>query len=106
MATNRTRFAKRLKLLTAKFPATAGQGRQNRPTDDLEIIARPTISLSKHHQDKTRASGEPSSFIRWKCHWCWPYMKLDSTAISAGCCTMPLKIRRDDEDVRREFGDQ
>ena len=84
MATNpRPTFPPRL--LTAKFEQLLGKVAENRPHDDPEIIRKAYEFSLKHHEGQTRASGEPYLIHPLEVAIVLADLKLDSTAIAAGC---------------------
>src|SRR5438128_8517502 len=80
--------------LTAKFKQLLAKVAANRPQDDLEIIRKAYEFSLKHHAGQTRASGEPYLIHPLEVAMVLTDLKLDSTAIAAGRCMMPLKTHR------------
>src|SRR5437899_2397669 len=94
------------RLLTAKFEQLLAKVAENRPSDDLEIIRKSYDFSLKHHQGRTRASGEPYLIHPLEVSLVLADMKLDSTAIAAGLLHDAIEDTGvTHEDVRREFGE-
>src|SRR5438093_6528651 len=81
--------------------------RENRPTDDLEIIRKAYEYSQKYHAGQTRASGEPYLVHPLEVALILAEMKLDPVAIAAGLLhdsvedTLVTIV-----DIRKEFGEQ
>src|SRR5438552_7620167 len=81
--------------------------RENRPTDDLEIIRKAYEYSQKYHAGQTRASGDPYLVHPLEVALILAEMKIDPAAIVAGLLhdsvedTLVTVI-----DIRKEFGEQ
>ncbi len=81
--------------------------RENRPTDDLEIIRKAYEYSQKYHAGQTRASGEPYLVHPLEVALILAEMKIDPAAIVAGLLhdsvedTLVTVV-----DIRKEFGEQ
>src|SRR5256885_17007205 len=81
--------------------------RENRPTDDLEIIRKAYEYSQKYHAGQTRASGEPYLVHPLEVALILAEMKIDPAAIVAGLlhdsveATLVKVV-----DFRKEFGEQ
>src|SRR5438552_6063914 len=81
--------------------------RENRPTDDLEIISKAYEYSQKYHAGQTRASGEPYLVHPLEVALILAEMKIDPAAIVAGLLhdsvedTLVTVV-----DIRKEFGEQ
>src|SRR5438105_14403886 len=81
--------------------------RENRPTDDLEIIRKAYEFSQKNHAGQTRASGDPYLVHPLEVACVLAEMKMDPAAIAAGV----LHDSVEDTSVtivaiRKEFGEQ
>ncbi|MFB3917001.1 MAG: bifunctional (p)ppGpp synthetase/guanosine-3',5'-bis(diphosphate) 3'-pyrophosphohydrolase [Terriglobales bacterium] len=106
MATLRHQIATNV-LTVTKFRELLKTVRQNRPTDDLDIIQKAYDFALKHHAGQNRASGEPYLVHPLEVANIVAQMKLD-------CLTVAAALLHDTvedtgvtvDDVRNEFGDQ
>src|SRR5271155_3522863 len=71
-------------ILAAKFRDLLATVRENRPSDDPEIIRKAWEFCLRHHDGQLRASGEPYVLHPLEVAQVLAEMKLDSTAIAAG----------------------
>src|SRR5579863_3601769 len=106
MATLRQQIATNV-LTVTKFRDLMKMMRENRPTDDLEIIRKAYEFSQKHHAGQTRASGEPYLVHPLGVAQVLAEMKMDAVAIAAGL----LHDSVEDTsvtivDIRQEFGEQ
>jgi GTP diphosphokinase / guanosine-3',5'-bis(diphosphate) 3'-diphosphatase len=106
MATIRQQIATTT-LTVTKFRDLLKKMRDNRPSDDLEIVRKAYEFSQKHHAGQTRASGEPYLVHPLEVALVLAEMKMDPVAISAGL----LHDSVEDTsvtivDIRKEFGEQ
>src|SRR5437899_2949947 len=106
MATLREQIATTA-LTVTRFRELMRLMRENRPTDDLEIIRKATEYSQKYHAVQTRASGEPYLVHPLEVALILAEMKIDPAAIVAGLLhdsvedTLVTVV-----DIRKEFGEQ
>ena len=106
MATIRQQIATNV-LTVTKFRDLMRMMRENRPTDDLEIIRKAYEFSQKHHAGQTRASGKPYLVHPLEVALVLAEMRMDPVAVSAGL----LHDSVEDTsvtivDIRKEFGEQ
>ncbi|HLI62727.1 MAG TPA: HD domain-containing protein, partial [Terriglobales bacterium] len=94
-------------ILAEKFSDLLARVKENRPSDDLEIIRRAWAFCLEHHQGQFRASGEPFVLHPLEVALVLAEMKLDSTAIAAGLLhdaveDTPVTAA----DIANQFGEQ
>src|SRR5436190_16332578 len=94
-------------LTVTKFRDLMSLMRQNRPTDDLEIVKKAYEFSQQHHAGQTRASGEPYLAHPLQVALVLAEMKMDAVAVAAGL----LHDSVEDTsvtivDIRKEFGEQ
>src|SRR5438067_9645254 len=81
--------------------------RENRPTDDLEIIRKAYEYSQKYHAGQTRASGEPYLVHPLEVALILADMKIDPAAIAAGLLHDSVEDTSVTVvDIRKEFGEQ
>src|SRR5436190_18688760 len=106
MATLREQIATTA-LTVTRFRELMRLMRENRPTDDLEIIRKAYEYSQKYHAGQTRASGEPYLVQPLEVALILAEMKIDPAAIVAGLLhdsvedTLVTVV-----DIRKEFGEQ
>src|SRR5437867_3424778 len=106
MATLREQIATAA-LTVTRFRELMRLMRENRPTDDLEIIRKAYEYSQKYHAGQTRASGEPYLVHPLEVALILAEMKIDPAAIVAGLLhdsvedTLVTVV-----DIRKEFGEQ
>src|SRR5213080_834603 len=106
MATLREQIATTA-LTVSRFRDLMRLMRENRPTDDLEIIRKAYEYSQKYHAGQTRASGEPYLVHPLEVALILAEMKIDPAAIVAGLLhdsvedTLVTVV-----DIRKEFGEQ
>ncbi len=106
MATLRQQIATNV-LTVTKFRDLMKMLRENRPTDDLEIVRKAYEFSQRHHAGQTRASGKPYLVHPLEVALVLAEMKMDPVAIVAGL----LHDSVEDTavtivDIRKEFGEQ
>jgi GTP diphosphokinase / guanosine-3',5'-bis(diphosphate) 3'-diphosphatase len=106
MATLRQQIATNV-LTVTKFRDLMRMVRENRPSDDLEIIRKAYEFSQKHHAGQTRASGKPYLVHPLEVALVLAEMKMDPVAVAAGL----LHDSVEDTsvtivDIRMEFGEQ
>jgi guanosine-3',5'-bis(diphosphate) 3'-pyrophosphohydrolase len=106
MATLREQIATTT-LTVTKFRDLMKLMRENRPTDDLEIVKKAYDFSQTHHAGQTRASGEPYLVHPLQVALVLAEMKMDAVAVAAGL----LHDSVEDTsvtivDIRKEFGEQ
>jgi guanosine-3',5'-bis(diphosphate) 3'-pyrophosphohydrolase len=106
MATLRQQIATNV-LTVTKFRDLMKMLRENRPTDDLELVRKAYEFSQKHHAGQTRASGKPYLVHPLEVALVLAEMKMDPVAIAAGL----LHDSVEDTsvtivDIRKEFGEQ
>src|SRR5437764_444407 len=106
MATLREQIATTA-LTVTRFRELMRLMRENRPTDDLEIIRKAYEYSQKYHAGQTRASGEPYLVHPLEVALVLSEMKMDPVAIVAGL----LHDSVEDTsvtivDIRKEFGEE
>ncbi len=94
-------------LTVTKFRDLLQNMRENRPTDDLEIVRKAYDFSQKHHAGQSRASGEPYLVHPLEVALVLAEMKMDPVAVAAGL----LHDSVEDTsvtivDIRKEFGEQ
>ena len=94
-------------LSVTKFRDLLQNMRENRPSDDLEIVRKAYEFSQKHHAGQTRASGEPYLVHPLEVALVLAEMKMDPIAVAAGL----LHDSVEDTsvtivDIRKEFGEQ
>jgi GTP pyrophosphokinase len=94
-------------ILAEKFSELLSRVKENRPSDDLDIIRRAWDFCLEHHQGQFRASGEPFVLHPLEVALVLAEMKLDSTAIAAGLLhdaveDTPVTAA----DIANQFGEQ
>src|SRR3954469_21456975 len=94
-------------LTVTKFRDLMKAMRENRPTDDLEIVKKAYEFSQLHHAGQTRASGEPYLVHPLQVALVLSEMKMDAVAVAAGL----LHDSVEDTsvtivDIRKEFGEQ
>ena len=94
-------------LTVTKFRDLMKAMRENRPSDDLEIVKKAYEFSQTHHAGQTRASGEPYLAHPLQVALVLAEMKMDSVAVAAGL----LHDSVEDTsvtivDIRKEFGEQ
>uniref|UniRef100_A0A7V4XSH2 Bifunctional (P)ppGpp synthetase/guanosine-3',5'-bis(Diphosphate) 3'-pyrophosphohydrolase n=1 Tax=Acidobacterium capsulatum TaxID=33075 RepID=A0A7V4XSH2_9BACT len=94
-------------ILAEKFSELLTRVKDNRPSDDLDIIRRAWDFCLEHHQGQFRASGEPFVLHPLEVALVLAEMKLDSTAIAAGLLhdaveDTPVTAA----DIANQFGEQ
>jgi guanosine-3',5'-bis(diphosphate) 3'-pyrophosphohydrolase len=94
-------------ILAEKFSELLARVKDNRPSDDLDIIRRAWDFCLEHHQGQFRASGEPFVLHPLEVALVLAEMKLDSTAIAAGLLhdaveDTPVTAA----DIANQFGEQ
>ncbi len=106
MATLRQQIATNV-LTVTKFRDLMRTMRENRPTDDLELVRKAYEFSQTHHAGQTRASGKPYLEHPLEVALVLAEMKMDPVAVSAGL----LHDSVEDTsvtivDIRKEFGEQ
>jgi len=106
MATLRQQIATNV-LTVTKFRDLMRTMRENRPTDDLEIVRKAYEFSQTHHAGQTRASGKPYLEHPLEVALVLAEMKMDPVAVAAGL----LHDSVEDTsvtivDIRKEFGEQ
>ena len=106
MATLRQQIATNV-LTVTKFRDLMKMMRENRPTDDLEIVRKAYEFSQRHHAGQTRASGKPYLVHPLEVALVLAEMKMDPVAVAAGL----LHDSVEDTsvtivDIRKEFGEQ
>src|SRR2546421_11590070 len=106
MATLREQIATTA-LTVTRFRELMRLMRENRPTDDLEIVRKAYEYSQKYHAGQTRASGEPYLVHPLEVALVLADMKMDPISIAAGL----LHDSVEDTsvtivDIRKEFGEQ
>ncbi|HET8827427.1 MAG TPA: bifunctional (p)ppGpp synthetase/guanosine-3',5'-bis(diphosphate) 3'-pyrophosphohydrolase [Terriglobales bacterium] len=106
MATLREQIATNM-LTVTKFRELLRRMRDNRPSDDLELVRKAYEFSQKHHSGQQRASGEPYLVHPLEVALVLSEMKMDSVAVAAGL----LHDSVEDTsvtivDIRKEFGEQ
>jgi GTP diphosphokinase / guanosine-3',5'-bis(diphosphate) 3'-diphosphatase len=106
MATLRQQIATNV-LTVTKFRDLMRMMRDNRPSDDLEMVRKAYEFSQKHHAGQTRASGKPYLVHPLEVALVLASMKLDPVAVAAGL----LHDSVEDTsvtivDIRKEFGEQ
>jgi GTP pyrophosphokinase len=106
MATLRQQIATNV-LTVTKFRDLMRMVRDNRPSDDLEIIRKAYEFSQKYHAGQTRASGKPYLVHPLEVALVLAEMKMDPVAVAAGL----LHDSVEDTsvtivDIRKEFGEQ
>src|ERR1700693_5373661 len=106
MATLRQQIATNV-LTVTKFRDLMRMVRENRPSDDLEIIRKAYEFSQKHHAGQTRASGKPYLVHPLEVALVLAEMKMDPVAVAAGL----LHDSVEDTsvtivDIRQDFGEQ
>ena len=106
MATLRQQIATNV-LTVTKFRDLMKTMRENRPTDDLEIVRKAYEFSQRHHAGQTRASGKPYLVHPLEVALVLAEMKMDPVAVAAGL----LHDSVEDTsvtivDIRKEFGEQ
>jgi GTP diphosphokinase / guanosine-3',5'-bis(diphosphate) 3'-diphosphatase len=106
MATLRQQIATNV-LTVTKFRDLMRMMRDNRPTDDLEIIRKAYEFSQKHHAGQTRASGKPYLVHPLEVALVLAEMRMDPVAVASGL----LHDSVEDTtvtivDIRKEFGEQ
>src|SRR2546428_5315161 len=94
-------------LTVTKFRDLMKAMRENRPSDDLEIVKKAYEFSQLHHAGQTRASGEPYLAHPLQVALVLAEMKVDAVAVAAGL----LHDSVEDTsvtivDIRKEFGEQ
>jgi GTP pyrophosphokinase len=94
-------------LTVTKFRDLMKLMRENRPSDDLEIVKKAYEFSQLHHAGQTRASGEPYLVHPLQVALVLAEMKMDAVAVAAGL----LHDSVEDTsvtivDIRKEFGEQ
>jgi GTP diphosphokinase / guanosine-3',5'-bis(diphosphate) 3'-diphosphatase len=94
-------------LTVTKFRDLMKAMRENRPSDDLEIVKKAYEFSQLHHAGQTRASGEPYLAHPLQVALVLAEMKMDAVAVAAGL----LHDSVEDTsvtivDIRKEFGEQ
>ena len=94
-------------MLAAKFGELIETVRENRPSDDTEIIRKAWDYCLEHHAGQKRASGEPYVLHPLEVAQVLAEMKLDSTAIAAGLLHDAVEDTPvTTEDILERFGEQ
>src|SRR5271168_3873418 len=94
-------------LLAAKFGELIETVRENRPSDDTEIIRKAWDYCLEHHSGQLRASGEPYVLHPLEVAQVLAEMKLDSTAIAAGLLHDAVEDTPvTSQDILARFGEQ
>src|SRR5437763_836297 len=106
MATLRQQIATNV-LTVTKFRDLMKMMRENRPTDDLEIVRKAYEFSQRHHAGQTRASGKPYLVHPLEVALVLAEMRMDPVAVAAGL----LHDSVEDTsvtivDIRKEFGEQ
>jgi GTP pyrophosphokinase len=106
MATLRQQIATNV-LTVTKFRDLMKLMRENRPSDDLEIVRKAYEFSQRHHAGQTRASGKPYLVHPLEVALVLAEMKMDPIAVAAGL----LHDSVEDTsvtivDIRKEFGEQ
>ena len=106
MATLRQQIATNV-LTVTKFRDLMRMMRENRPTEDLEIVRKAYEFSQKHHAGQTRASGSPYLVHPLEVALVLAEMRMDPVAVAAGL----LHDSVEDTsvtivDIRKEFGEQ
>ena len=106
MATLRQQIATNV-LTVTKFRDLMRTMRENRPTDDLELVRKAYEFSQTHHAGQTRASGKPYLEHPLEVALVLAEMKMDPVAVAAGL----LHDSVEDTsvtivDIRKEFGEQ
>src|SRR5499425_1731157 len=106
MATLREQIATTA-LTVTKFRELMRRMRENRPTEDLEIIRKAYEFSQKYHAGQTRASGEPYLAHPLEVALILADMKIDPAAIAAGLLHDSVEDTSVTVvDIRKEFGEQ
>ncbi|MGA8160361.1 MAG: bifunctional (p)ppGpp synthetase/guanosine-3',5'-bis(diphosphate) 3'-pyrophosphohydrolase [Acidobacteriaceae bacterium] len=94
-------------LFREKFGQLVDTVRQNRPSDDVNIIRQAWQFCLEHHKGQLRASGEPYVLHPLEVAIVLAEMKLDSTAIAAGLLHDAVEDTPvTTEDITQRFGEQ
>jgi len=94
-------------VLAGRFRELIATVRQNRPSDDTEIIRKAWEYCLEHHAGQLRASGEPYVLHPLEVAQVLAEMKLDSTAIAAGLLHDAVEDTPvTTEDITAMFGEQ
>src|SRR6201997_1085232 len=94
-------------LFADKFHELLATVRENRPSDDTEIIRKAWQFCLEHHNGQLRASGEPYVLHPLEVAIVLAEMKLDSTAIAAGLLHDAVEDTPvTTEDIVAKFGEQ
>ncbi|MFP5227399.1 MAG: RelA/SpoT family protein [Acidobacteriota bacterium] len=94
-------------LFREKFGQLLDTVRQNRPSDDVNIIRQAWQFCLEHHNGQLRASGEPYVLHPLEVALVLAEMKLDSTAIAAGLLHDAVEDTPvTTEDIVQKFGEQ
>src|SRR6201981_667129 len=106
MATLREQIATTA-LTVTRFRELMRRMRENRPTDDLEIVRKAYEYSQKYHAGQTRASGQPYLVHPLEVACVLAEMKMDSPGIAGGLLHDSVKDTSIPiYDIRKEFGDQ
>src|SRR5690349_3970430 len=94
-------------LTVTRFRDLMRRMRENRPTDDLEIIRKAYDFSQKYHAGQTRSSGEPYLAHPLEVALILAEMKIDPAAIAAGLLHDSVEDTSVTVvDIRKEFGEQ
>jgi GTP diphosphokinase / guanosine-3',5'-bis(diphosphate) 3'-diphosphatase len=106
MATLREQIATTA-LTVTKFRDLMKLMRENRPSDDLEIVKRAYDFSQLHHAGQSRASGEPYLVHPLQVALVLAEMKMDAVAVAAGLLHDSVEDTSVTiTDIRKEFGEQ
>src|SRR5256886_11304695 len=106
MATLREQIATTA-LTVTRFRELMRLMRENRPTDDLEIIRKAYEYSQKYHAGQTRASGEPYLVHPLEVALVLAEMKMDAVSVAAGLLHDSVQSTSITiVDYRKEFGEQ
>jgi GTP diphosphokinase / guanosine-3',5'-bis(diphosphate) 3'-diphosphatase len=106
MATLRQQIATNV-LTVTKFRDLMRMMRDNRPTDDLEIIRKAYEFSQKHHAGQSRASGQPYLVHPLEVALVLAEMRMDPVAVVAGLLHDSVEdTTLTIVDIRKEFGEQ
>jgi len=106
MATLRQQIATNV-LTVTRFRELMKKLRENRPSDDLELVKKAYEFSQKHHAGQTRASGEPYLVHPLEVALVLADMKMDPVSIAAGLLHDAIEDTPvTTTEIKQEFGEQ
>jgi GTP pyrophosphokinase len=106
MATLREQIATNV-LTVTRFRELMKKLRENRPSDDLELVKKAYEFSQKHHAGQTRASGEPYLVHPLEVATVLADMKMDPVSIAAGLLHDSVEDTSvTTVEIRQDFGEQ